>query len=119
WSPIRETELVGPRRRESVIVREQKILISHRSIQDETGKVNVEWRVIAEVVDITKCQSMGLRHVVIDPRQPLRAAIGYRQPKRSRSKLYDTAIHPSNRIIAKLQPDRAGRPAQAAQRAQI
>ena len=73
---IGETELVGPARREGVMVREEKILISVARIEDEAGKIDGGGRGRAGVTDVAKRQPVRLREVVIQPRQPLRPSIG-------------------------------------------
>ncbi len=97
---IGETELVRPARREGVMVREEKILISVARIEDEAGKIDGTGQSGDGVTDVAKRQAMRFREVVIQPRQPLRPSVRPGKSQRRRCKLYYAAVHTGYRIVA-------------------
>ena len=100
------------------MVRKEEVLVSPVGFFNEAGKGNTADGVWAGVVDVAKCQAVGLREILIQPRQLLRSALGHGHNQSCSCKLHHAPVHTS-RIVAKRYWDRASRAAKPTQKTQI
>src|SRR6516164_5083723 len=101
------------------MVRKEEVLVSPVGFLNEAGKGNTVDVVWPGVVDVAKCQAVGLREILIQPRQPLGSALGYGHNQSCSCKLHHAPVHTCNRIVAKLYWNRAGRAAKPTEKTQI
>src|SRR5438132_9936562 len=98
------------------MIGEEEILVAGCMIENEAREIYTVRGGSPGVINVTKCQPVRFRNIVVQPRQPLRSCIGGRQTQRRRRKLHGSPGRTIGGISPELQWKRVRRAAQVAQK---